>query len=534
MDGKENVLFNNQSAPQEGADIPSQVPTAVNQQVDSGVVQQGGEAQPVDASVAQPAADAGVTDGVASADAPPPPTGIGGNSKLIKIIIGIVLLLIVGVLIFLFIPKQQQAKNVKLVWWGLWEDDRVVQQLIADFEKENPTITVEYVKQDQKGYRDRLVTRMKNGDGPDIFRYHNTWLPMMQKLLEPLSQDVITPEEFQKVYYPVMQEDLVNNGGIYGIPLGADTLALFVNKDLLQAAGADPPQDWNNFAKIAATQLTLNDKDTKKITQAGAAMGTYGNVQHASDIVSMILLQQGVKASNSVGADGKSLSAGAAFVASPSDRKQGALEFYNDFAKGSGKYVKSPVWDSLQDDSLLAFSKGNLAMMFGYSWDVFEIEKLNKNLVQNSLAVYQVPRVPGGKNKTIASYWVDGVSAASLNKKEAMTFMHYLAQKETAQKFYTESSKTREFGEPPARKDLATMVKDNKLVYPFVSQLNDASSSFFSSDTNDGDNGINTLTSTYLTNAGTKLANEGSSSIEEILKVLNDGVTQVFDQYAKQ
>ncbi len=438
-------------------------------------------------------------------------SGILGSGLVKKIIIGVVIFLVLIFIVFLIIPKRQAVKNVKLAWWGLWEDSRVVQTLIDDFHRKNPNITVEYIKQDPEQYRSRLITRAKQGSGPDVFRYHNTWVPMFSDVLLPLPADVIKPGEFKKNYYPVMQKDLVQNGAIYGIPLEADTLALFVNTELFKSKGLDVPQNWTDFLK-AARALTV--KSDGKIKTAGAALGTFGNITHAPDIISLVFTQQGV--------DMKKFT-------DPSEQnkknKSVALEFYTSFTIGDQN-----VWDSTLDESILAFSRGNLAMYFGYSWDVFKIQALNKNL---EFKVYSVPGLEGGRNKTIASYWVEGASSKSRNQKEALLFMQYLAQKETAQRFYSEQAKTRAFGEPYARVDLQASLKDNKLVYPFVSQLNNSSSSLFSSDTHDGDDGLNFLSNNYLGNAINSIVND-NSSIESVVDALNQGVSQVLQKYGQQ
>jgi ABC-type glycerol-3-phosphate transport system substrate-binding protein len=134
---------------------------------------------------------------------------------------------------------------------------------------------------------------------------------------------------------------------------------------------------------------------------------------------------------------------------------------------------------------------------------------------------------------TIASYWVEGASTKSTHQKEALLFMHYLSKKETAQKFYTETAKTRAFGEPYARTDLADTLKSNALVYPFVSQLKNATSSIFASDTNDGEGGINSLSNTYLGNAINSIVNDGSSAGSAV-EILDGGIEQVLTKYATQ
>jgi multiple sugar transport system substrate-binding protein len=441
---------------------------------------------------------------------PPPPPG-GGIPKKFIIIGVVVLILLLLFAIFFFAPKRGEVKNVKLVWWGLWEDSRVIQPLITDYRKTHPNVQIEYIKQTPQEYRERLTARIKNGsaNAPDIFRYHNTWRPMLSDVLLPLSSDVITPEEFKKNYYPVMQKDLVNNGAIYGIPLEVDALALFVNTRLFKDAGVLPPKNWEHDFIITAQKLTKRDENGKIIV-AGAALGEYGNVKHASDIISLLFAQQGVDMQK---------------FNNP-EKEQGAITYYMNFA--SPDKTKG-VWDKTLDQSQLAFAQGKLAMYFGYSWDVFDIKKLNPEL---PFEVYPVPSIYK-RNMTIASYWVEGVSAKSPNQKEALEFMHYLAQKETAQKYYTETAKVRAFGELYARVDLAETLKDNPLAYPFVSQLGSATSTIFSSDTWDGESGMNTRANAYLGNVITAVKEDPSATETEIEK-LQSGLSQIFVDYGIQ
>lgn len=504
MDG--NVIFDNSNA---GNDASGQNPNPASDQ----------SAQPPNQDSAPTAApptegntgetvtiDNSQAPDTQTADVPPTdtPPPISGGSLWKKIIIGIIALIVIIFLIFLFIPKGESNKKVKLTWWGLWEDQRVMQPLIADFQKENPNITVEYIKQDPKQYREKLTTRIKNGTGPDIFRFHNTWVPMLSDSLLPLPTDVITPNEFKKTYYPVMMKDLTLNNGIYGIPVGADTLGLFVNTELLESAGVEPPTNWDDFVKAAKT---LTVKDEGKIKTAGAALGTYGNITHAPDIISLLFIQEGIDMRK--------------FTSSDIKNKEGALNFYTSFAKD-----ENSVWDKTLDESILSFANGSLAMYIGFSWDIFRIQTINKEL---PFKTYPVPQLVGRKT-SLTSYWAEGVSAKSKNQKEAFLFMQHLSKKETAQKFYTEAAKTRSFGEPHARRDLADSLKKNELVYPFVSQFDYASSSFFASDTSDGQGGINTLSNTYLGDAVNSIIDD-NNSVQSAVETLDQGVDQVYQKY---
>lgn len=450
------------------------------------------------------------TDGTDAGYEEPPP-GFFHSSLFKKIVIGLgVLVLIIIIISVVGSLGGSKEKNVTLQWWGLWEDKATMQVLIDDFKKTHPNINVVYEKKSPKQYREEVMTRIEKGTGPDVFRYHNTWLPMLEKNISPLTTEAIAPEEFKNVYYPVMQNDLVKNGAIYGIPLGADSLQLFVNPQLFAAEGQDVPTTWDQF-NDAAKALTSKSPDGK-ILKAGAALGTYDNVNHAPDIISLLLVQQQVDMNK---------------LTDFTKQEAGALSYYGSFALDEDN-----IWDKTLPNSLLAFAKGDLAMYFGFSWDIYEIRKLNSNL---QFKVYPIPSNQGVQT-TIASYWVEGVSAQSPNQAEAMIFMNYLAQKETAQKFYTESAKARGpggFGEPYARKDLQESLSDNELVYPFVKGLDQAASSFFASNTGDGDTGINSLMNNYLKTAVDKLV-PGADAGQSVVEDLNNGVAEVLANYVQE
>jgi multiple sugar transport system substrate-binding protein len=436
---------------------------------------------------------------------PPSSADSSRRNLLKKILIGVVILVVIitGILVFA-LSKGTAPKPVKIVWWGLWEDNKTVEPIIDDFHRAHPNITVEYIKEDPTQYRERLVTRIKNGTGPDIFRFHNTWYPMLSDVLLPLPSDVITPDAFKNEYYPVMQKDLMQNGALYGIPLDADSLVLFVNTDLLHSLNVDVPSTWDDFVK-ASNKLTVKDQEGK-IKTAGAALGLVRNVTHAEDIISLLLVQQGVNLQN---------------PSSSLQQETDAISFYTSFVKG-----EQPIWDDSLDNSLDSFAQGNLAMYFGYSWDMLRMQELNKNL---AFKVYPVPNLYG-RNTTIASYWVEGVSSQSPNRAAALLFMNYLTQKETLQKFYAEAAKERGFGEPYPRVDMADSLKDNQIAYPFISQLKNASSTYFSSGTYDGETGLNSQANQYLDDTINSIVNSGNSP-QSAVQTLNQGIAQLFQQY---
>lgn len=436
---------------------------------------------------------------------PPPGSFLSTIPLWLKAVIGgiSVILLIIIILLTFAHPKKAVEEKVTLHWWGLWEDVNVMQPIIDDFHAKHSNVTIIYEKEDPKSYNERLLTRIQNGTGPDIFRYHNSWIPEVLSVLAPLSTDAITLDTFNKSFYPVAQSDLEKNGAMYGIPLEIDTLSLFVNQSIFQAAGQKVPTAWDIFPDVARS-LTVKD-DTGRIKTAGVALGTYDNITHAPDILTLLFSQNGVNLNN---------------IVSTAKNASDTLTFYTTFAKD-----RNNVWDATLDPSVVAFSKGNLAMFFGYSYDVFTIKQANPTL---NFKIYPVPHLPN-RLQTSASYWVEGVSIKSQHQKEAMMFMNYLSQKDTEQKLFTLQSKTRLFGEPYARVELASSLKDNPYLAPFVSQAKTAISSTFAGETYD--TGINAQVNGYLGNAVRSIF--VNTSTDTAIATLGQGISQVMSQYGK-
>lgn len=428
--------------------------------------------------------------------------------KWLLFVLALILIpLIIYSVSMLIAPKKKETVN--LVFWGLWEPASVYAPVISEFEKQHPGITVQYEKQDIKSlgqYINRLSARMTSDNIPDVFTFHNSWVPELRGVLVPLPADVVSSTQLDTAYYPVVKKDLQVNGAYYGIPLGIDTLSLFVNDDLFKKAGiASYPTDWDTLL-ADAKQLTLQDQNGKIIT-SGVALGYYDNVDHASDIMSLLLVQNGANLKNLT--DSATLK-----------NAQDAFQFYTWFSGGLGNHI----WDDTLEHSKLAFAKGKVAMIFGYSWDILDIKAVNPNL---KFTVVPVPHLPG-RDMTIASYWVQGVSSRSKHPQEALAFLQFLVQKSNLETLYQNEAKLRGFGEAYPRTDMAPLLANDPYLGPVVSQANSAVSTIFSSNTYDG--GMSDALEGYLGNA-VRSVQGGVGSVGTALNTLESGVYSVMQKY---
>lgn len=424
-------------------------------------------------------------------------------------IIGVVFLILFLSFKFLF-PKLttlKKPKEVTLVYWGLWESKSVTESIIAEFQKENPHIKIDYSQQYHKDYRERLQSALAQGRGPDTFRFHNTWLPMFKNELASVPPDVFDSTNFEATFYPVVREDLRLGVNYYGIPLMFDCLSLFINDEIFKSAGKSPPKSWDELRKTAI-ELTVYDS-AGKIKTAGVALGETANIDHWSDILALMMLQNGANLENPAactqGAEGE--------ICLGAD----ALTFYTLFS------TTDRVWDKTLPPSTYAFATGKVAMILAPSWRVFNIKEINPGL---QFEIVSVPQLPGTKISW-ASYWVEGVSKKSQHQEEAWKFLKFLSKKETMQKLYSEAAKTRLFGEIPSRVDMADLYQSDPYVAPFLEQAPYAQSWYLASRT--WDNGINEKMIKYFEDAVNSVL-EGKTT-KEALQTCAQGVSQILSQY---
>lgn len=428
------------------------------------------------------------------------------NNNKIFIIIGTVIFFIV-ILLFLsnLIFKRGANKVISpitLKYWGLWEDKEVIDPLIIEYQAKNKNVKIEYEKKSPQEYRERLIARSRNNQGPDIFRFHNTWVPELSEVITTLPTTIISNAEFEKIFYPIHQKDLKVGNNYVGIPLMIDGLVLIYNDDLFNKAGiVTAPTSWNEVIDYAS-RLTVKDKNNVLIT-SGIALGTTSNIEHYSDIFGLILLQNG--------GDLRNLDQQAAVD---------ALESYRKLAEDP----KNSFWDETMPNSITAFIQEKLAMAFVPSWQIINIKIANPDL---KLKVMPVPIVPGGKPLSLANYWVEGVSRYSKNQMEAWKFLKFLSEKDSMTKLYENQAKTRLFGEPYSRVDLASTLVQNEYIGPVIQQ-----SKYFTSIpviSRTYDNGLNDEIIRYIENAIN--ATIQGTSYSEALATAQQGISQVFLRY---
>jgi multiple sugar transport system substrate-binding protein len=184
-----------------------------------------------------------INQGTMSTVAPPPPKK-AFPKKILFIFLGLVVVVVLVFIIKSLLGKSAKPQTTEITWWGLWEDETIIAPLIEEYQTANPNVKITYVKNSPQDYRERLTNALAKGTGPDIFRFHNTWVPMFSSELDNVPASVIGGGEYAQTFYPVIASDLTSGTGLVGVPLGYDALTLFINEDIFAQAGITPPTTW--------------------------------------------------------------------------------------------------------------------------------------------------------------------------------------------------------------------------------------------------------------------------------------------------
>jgi len=353
--------------------------------------------------------------------------------------------------------RGEALKEVQLEFWGVYDDSGVWHDLISEFRKEYPKTKIKYYKKTFSTYEKDLLEAMATGRGPDIFMMHNTWLPKYKDKIVAASSELITLKEVQDNFVDVVIDDFTSGGSIAALPLSVDTLALYYNKDVFNTLGIpQPPTTWEAFSEDVKKITTKDERGN--IVRAGVALGTARNINRSTDILSLLMLQSGVKMTDQ--------ERNQASFGQPLDYQgekyyagERSLEFYTDFANP----LKSVyTWNNRMHYSIDAFYEGKAAMMLNYSYHIPTIRAKASYL---NFGVAPMPQIKTSTNDiNYANYWGLAASHNSDAPQRAWQFIVWLAQKENSQKYLEKTKK------PAARRDLILEQKDDPDLGVFAEQ----------------------------------------------------------------
>lgn len=179
---------------------------------------------------------------------------------------------LLGMLVVMLLAAcKPEARTTEITYmmWGSPEELEVWQALVSEFNAAHPEITVNVEVSDWDGYWEKLKTLYASNTPPDIFAMDAPLFPDWQSrgVLLNLQPYIDSKPGFLDGFYPVTLENYQRADGYYGLPRDFQTIVMFYNKDMFDAAGVPyPAANWTyDDFRQAASQLTL-DKDGDGVT----------------------------------------------------------------------------------------------------------------------------------------------------------------------------------------------------------------------------------------------------------------------------
>lgn len=377
------------------------------------------------------------------------------------------------------LQKAPASGPVSLTIYGL-DDSDVLDPIISKYKEKNPSVSVKYKKfNDEKEFENMLINEIAEGEGPDVFYLHNTWLPRHLKKIVPLTSESLTTQNFSQYFVNVTGNDFIQPdpkdglSKIYALPLYVDTLALYYNKTDFEQKLPErgkPASNWDVF-KEDASKLRKQAEDGK-LEKGAIALGRTDNIRLGVDILYNLFLQAGVEFYD---ADFKQTR----FAGSG----QEVFDYFLSFANQQNKnfsWNTDLVMPTQPLGEVEAFLAGKVSAILGYSELYQRLETELKNVKTRSgstismkeIAVMPIPQVATQEAdyKVWADYYGLAVSRNSKNPTKAWGFVQFAASKDSAKTYHQKTKR------PTARRDLIEDQKKEPIIDVFVSQLGYAGS----------------------------------------------------------
>lgn len=302
------------------------------------------------------------------------------------------------------------AEGVELTYWMWNKNQEPTFRAMADaFEKQNPNVSVNIELTPVSEYWTKLQTAVQGGAAPDVFwmNHLNVRLYADNGIIAPVD-DAISELGIDVSKYPSTIEMYNHDGAQYGLPQDLDTVGMWFNKDLFDAAGLEYPNaDWT-WDDVEAAAATLTDADA----------GVYGiasSVDSQSNYYPTIWQAGGHVISEDESTSGWDTAENLA-----------GIQYWVDFVEQGYSPSAAQLAETTADQ---LFPSGKLAMYYSGTWNVGPYT--DDPAIAEMVDV--VPLPAGVEEATVLGSLASSVNASSPNLEEATAFALFTASEEAAQ-----------------------------------------------------------------------------------------------------
>jgi multiple sugar transport system substrate-binding protein len=279
-----------------------------------------------------------------------------------------------------------------------------MQAIVSDFEKQNPNITVDIQLTANADYWTKLQTAATAGTAPDVF-----WMNGPNFQLYASNGQLAELDSVNTSDYPDALVNLYSyQGKLYGAPKDFDTVGVWYNKKLFDAAGVAYPKagwTWDDFTA-----------DAKALT--GKTPGTFGIAAppYGQENFYDTVAQAG------------------GYIISPDGKKSGyddpktiqGVKFWVDLVNAKNSPTLQQMTDTYSAD---LFTSGKVAMYWAGSWNPGAFAKSS---IAKDIDVAPLPQGPVS-NQSVMHGLANVVSAKSAHLDAAKKFAVFASGKTAAE-----------------------------------------------------------------------------------------------------
>jgi len=308
------------------------------------------------------------------------------NSSIFRLaVMGIFgMLLLAGIFTFAtFTPESSSAQIGSVDVWGTYERKDFNQFLDTVVKYNKGMEKVRYTQFSEDDFDTQVLEALASGQSPDLLFIDETKLKRYLNKTFTLTSESYTKRAFQENFVE-LAEVYFQNDGIVALPLAADPLVMYWNRDLFSSAGlARAPGSWPEFFELA-DDLSIVD-ESLNVRQSAVAFGETQNVNYYREIIATLLFQIGnpIIRENESGLHVATLEGEGRLIESAFP----VVRFFTEFSDAS-KAVYS--WNRSLPTAEEQFLAGKLAVYFAPASDIASLRRKNPNL---NFAIAEIPAV---------------------------------------------------------------------------------------------------------------------------------------------
>jgi multiple sugar transport system substrate-binding protein len=320
-------------------------------------------------------------------------------------------------------------RPTELRFWAMGREGEVVQELVRDFERQNPSIRVQVQQMPWTAAHEKLLTAHVGRSTPDLAQLGNTWVTEFAALraLEPLDAWLERTTALDStVYFGGIWDTNVIGTTSYGIPWYVDTRLLFYRKDLLERSGWQRmPRTWSEW------------RTSMQAVQRTAGAGNFAILLPLNEWGPQTIL--GLQAGSPL------LTGDARRGAFSEPAFRHAFDFYVELFRGG---LAPPVRNNEIANVYQEFGRGYFSMYITGPWNLGEFRR---RLPPEQQDAWGTAPLPGPDESTPGVSLAGGSSlvlfSKSRHKEAAWRLVEFLSQPEQQVRFY------RLTGDLPARRE---------------------------------------------------------------------------------